>query len=168
MTNTINIIDIKSIGKIRKSANTKIKNQNGLAAIEFTMVLPFLLLLIFACAEFGRLMFQYNALNKTIRDASRYLSANAKPGDTNSINIKDSVTTEVKSLIRYGQSASTTLLLPNLNDDDISFAINGDFITITVTYDWQPIFSDTLTTFGFGSDIDLSFPLVSTYTMRAL
>ncbi|MBL4823269.1 MAG: pilus assembly protein [Colwellia sp.] len=145
-----------------------IKKQKGLAAIEFTMVLPFLLLLIFASAEFGRLMFQYNALNKTVRDASRYLSANAKPGDTNIINIKDAVTAQVKSLIKYGQSASTTLLLPNLNDDDISLTISGDFITITVTYDWQPIFSDTFTTFGLGNDIDLSFPLVSTYTMRAL
>lgn len=148
--------------------NNKVTKQKGLAAIEFTMILPFLLLLIFACAEFGRFMFQYNALNKTVRGASRYLSANAKLGGTNIINIKDSVTAEVKSLIRYGQSASTTLLLPNLNDDDISFTINGDFITITVIYDWQPIFSDTFTTFGLGSDIDLSFPLVSTYTMRAL
>lgn len=148
--------------------NRKITKQKGLAVIEFTMILPFLLLLIFACAEFGRLLFQYNALNKTVRDASRYLSANAKPGDTNNINIKDSVTAEVKSLIRYGQSANSTLLLPNLNDDDISFTVNGDFITITVNYDWQPIFSDSFTTFGLGNDIDLSFPLVSTYTMRAL
>jgi len=142
--------------------------QKGLAAIEFTMVLPFLLLLIFACAEFGRLMFQYNALNKTVRDASRYLTANAKPGDTDLVNIKDAVALDVKRLIRYGQSNSSTLLLPNLQDDDISFNVSGDFITITVTYDWQPIFSDSLTTFGFGNDIDLSFPMVSTYTMRAL
>jgi len=145
-----------------------ITKQRGLAAIEFTMVLPFLLLLIFACAEFGRLMFQYNALNKTVRDASRYLTANAKPGDTDLVNIKAAVALDVKQLIRYGQSNSSTLLLPNLQDEDISFNVNGDFITITVTYDWQPIFSDTFTTFGLGNDIDLSFPMVSTYTMRAL
>lgn len=145
-----------------------ITKQRGLAAIEFTMVLPFLLLLIFACAEFGRLMFQYNALNKTVRDASRYLTANAKLGDTDLINIKDAVALDVKKLIRYGQSNSSTMLLPNLQDDDISFSVSGDFITITVTYDWQPIFSDTFTTFGLGDDIDLSFPMVSTYTMRAL
>jgi len=151
---------------IRKVTN--ITKQRGLAAIEFTMVLPFLLLLIFACAEFGRLMFQYNALNKTVRDASRYLTANAKLGDTDLVNIKDAVALDVKRLIRYGQSNSSTMLLPNLQDEDISFNVSGDFITITVTYDWQPIFSDSLTTFGFGNDIDLSFPMVSTYTMRAL
>jgi len=145
-----------------------IAKQKGLAAIEFTMVLPFLLVLIFACAEFGRLMFQYNALNKTVRDASRYLTANARPGDTDVVNIKDAVALDVKRLIRYGQSTNSTVLLPNLQDDDISFNVSGDFITITVTYDWQPIFSDTFTTFGLGNDIDLSFPMVSTYTMRAL
>jgi len=145
-----------------------IAKQKGLAAIEFTMILPFLLVLIFACAEFGRLMFQYNALNKTVRDASRYLTANARPGDTDVVNIKDAVALDVKRLIRYGQSTNSTVLLPNLQDDDISFNVSGDFITITVTYDWQPIFSDTFTTFGLGNDIDLSFPMVSTYTMRAL
>ncbi len=147
---------------------TNIKKQKGLAAIEFTMVLPFLLLLIFACSEFGRLMFQYNALNKTVRDASRYLTAKAKTGTNDEISISGVTWAEVKNLIRYGQSVSSTTLLPNLNDEDISFTINGDFITITVVYNWQPIFSDTFTTFGLGNDIDLSFPLVSTYTMRAL
>jgi hypothetical protein len=151
-----------------KTNIANIKKQKGLAAIEFTMVLPFLLLLIFASAEFGRLMFQYNALNKTVRDASRYLTTNAKPGSNNVITITDTLASEVKSLIKYGQSASSTMLLPNLTDEDISFNTSGDFITITVTYDWQPIFSDTFSTFGLGSDIDLSFPLISTYTMRVL
>lgn len=148
--------------------HTSYTKQRGLATIEFTLTLPFLLLLICASAELGRLMFQYNALNKTVRDASRYLSANAKPGSNDVVIIKDSVAAEVKSLIRYGQSTSSTSLLPNLQDDDISFIVSGEFITITVTYAWQPIFSKTLSSFGLGSDIDLSFPLISTYTMRAL
>ncbi len=148
--------------------NSNRAKQQGLAVIEFTLLLPFLLLLIFACTEFGRLMFQYNALNKTVRDASRYLTANAKLGDTGNVTIEDSISNQVKGLIKYGQSTSATQLLPNLNDDDISFTVSGDFITITVIYDWQPIFSDTFTTFGLGNDIDLSFPLVSTYNMRAL
>jgi len=150
----------------KRNISANIRKQKGLAAIEFTMVLPFLLVLIFACAEFGRLMFQYNALNKTVRDASRYL--NTTHGSNGAISISATTSAEVKNLIRYGQSVSSITLLPNLNDDDISFTINGDFITITVIYDWQPIFSDTFTTFGLGNDIDLSFPMVSTYTMRAL
>ncbi|MBA6390709.1 pilus assembly protein [Colwellia sp. BRX10-3] len=151
-----------------KNIGTHFKKQQGLAAIEFTLVLPFLLLLIFASAEFGRLLYQYNALNKTVRDASRHLSSNVKFGDTGNITIKDSVSAEVKSLIQFGQISSANALFPNLSDEDISLAISGDFIVVTVNYDWQPIFSQTFTTFGLGNDIDLSFPLVSTYTMRAL
>jgi len=146
--------------------NSKITKQKGLAAIEFTMILPFLLLLIFACAEFGRLMFQYNALNKTVRDASRYL--NTVNGSNGDLNISDVTSVEVKNLIKFGQNSSSTALFPTLSDDDISLTVSGDFVTVTVTYNWQPIFSNTLSTFGLGDDIDLSFPLVSTYTMRAM
>jgi hypothetical protein len=151
-----------------KKTGIQFKKQQGLAAIEFTLVLPFLLLLIFASAEFGRLLYQYNALNKTVRDASRYLSSNVIFGDNGNITIKDSIAAKVKNLIQFGQSSSASALFPNLGDDDINLAISGDFIIITVNYNWQPIFSETLTTFGLGNDIDLSFPLVSSYTMRAL
>jgi len=151
-----------------KNISTQVKEQQGLAVIEFTLVLPFLLLLIFASAEFGRLLYQYNALNKTVRDASRYLSSNVKFGDNGNLTIKNSVSAEVKSLIQFGQSSTANALFPNLSDDDINLTISGDFIIVTVNYNWQPIFSETLTTFGLGHDIDLSFPLVSSYTMRAL
>jgi len=151
-----------------KNIATQLDKQQGLAAIEFTLILPFLLLLIFASAEFGRLLYHYNALNKTVRDASRYLSSHVIYGDNNNIAIKDTISADVKNLIKFSQTSNGTSLFPNLGDDDINLAINGDFVIITVSYDWQPIFSQSFTTFGFGNDIDLSFPLVSTYTMRAL
>jgi len=145
-----------------------LNKQQGLAAIEFTLILPFLLLLIFSCAEFGRMLYQYNALNTSVRDASRYLSSNVIFGDNGSIVIKDSISQNTKNLIKFSQSSNATALFPNLDDDDISLSISGDFVIVTVNYNWQPIFSDTLSTFGLGNNIDLSFPLVSSYTMRAL
>lgn len=151
-----------------KYINSQYKKQRGLAAIEFTLILPFLLLLIFSCAEFGRLLYQYNALNKTVRDASRYLSSHVLYGDNGTIAIKDDISIDVKNLIKFSQTSTATSLFPNLSDDDINLAINGNFVIVTVSYNWQPIFSPSLTTFGFSDDIDLSFPLVSTYTMRAL
>jgi len=145
-----------------------LNKQHGLAAIEFTLILPFLLLLIFSCAEFGRMLYQYNALNTSVRDASRYLSSNVMFGDNGSVVIKDTISQNTKNLIKYGQSSSDTALFPNLNDDDINLSISGDLVIVTVNYNWQPIFSDTLSAFGLGNNIDLSFPLVSSYTMRAL
>lgn len=151
-----------------KNTSARFNKQRGLAAIEFTIILPFLLLLIFACAEFGRLLYQYNALNKTVRDATRYLSSHVLYGDNDNIAIKDVIAVDVKNLIKSSQTTNATSLFPNLNDNDISLAISGNFVIVTVSYNWQPIFSQSLSTFGFSDDIDLSFPLVSTYTMRAL
>jgi hypothetical protein len=145
---------------------TKGKNEQGFAAIEFTMILPFLLLLIFATAEFGRLLYQYNALNKTVRNASRYLAGNAKLG-TGIYEIKQGIETKVITYIKYGGPNSVTPLLPNLAASTIDLSLSGEFVTINVSYPWQPLFSDTFTSFGLGNDIDISFPLVSTYTMRA-
>ena len=149
-----------------KRSGAKNRKEQGFAAIELTIILPFLLLLIFATAEFGRLLYQYNALNKTVRNASRYLAGNAKLG-TGVYEIKAGIETKVITYIKYGSPSSTTPVLPNLTSSTIDLSLSGEFVTISVSYPWQPIFSDMFTTFGLGNDIDMSFPLVSTYTMRA-
>jgi len=154
---------LRSTIKRGSAKNTK---EQGFAAIELTIILPFLLLLIFATAEFGRVLYQYNALNKTVRSASRYLAANAKLG-TGVYEIKADIQTKVTTYIKYGGPNSTTPLLPNLTASTIDLSLSGQYVTISVSYPWQPIFSDMFTTFGLGNDIDMTFPLVSTYTMRA-
>ena len=50
------------------------RSHRGAAMIEFVLMLPFLLLLTIITTEFGRAMYQYNTLAKSVRDASRYLS----------------------------------------------------------------------------------------------
>ncbi|MDP9971289.1 TadE family protein [Variovorax paradoxus] len=50
------------------------KKQNGVALIEFALILPLLLILTFITTEFGRALYQYNTIAKSLRDASRYLS----------------------------------------------------------------------------------------------
>jgi hypothetical protein len=139
--------------------------QNGLAAIEFSILLPFFLLLIFATAEFGRLLYQYSALNKSVRDAARYLSLYARIDNDEPLVLTNTIEGSAKNLILYGQIVSGTALLPGLTQGDISIDIDDPFIKVTVEYDWQPIFSPTLSTFGIGDDLDLGFALVSTYTM---
>ncbi len=58
---------------------TQNKFQFGLAAIEFVLVLPLLLLLAFSIIDFGRLLFQYDALTKSTRDATKYVARAVKP-----------------------------------------------------------------------------------------
>ena len=48
--------------------------QSGVAAIEFAFVIVPLLLLVFGVTEYGRAIYQYNTLVKSVRDATRLLS----------------------------------------------------------------------------------------------
>lgn len=48
--------------------------QKGVALVEFALILPFLLLLSITAVEFGRAIWEYNTLTKSVRDAARYLS----------------------------------------------------------------------------------------------
>lgn len=51
----------------------------GVAAIEFAFLLFPLIFVAFGITEFGRAMFQYDTLTKSVRNAARYLSTQA-PG----------------------------------------------------------------------------------------
>ena len=73
------------------------KRQAGVAIVEFALILPFLLLLTFITTEFGRAIWEYNTLTKSVRDAARYLSVQT-PG---------SHITETRNLIVYGNVAGT-------------------------------------------------------------
>ncbi|MBT9476796.1 TadE family protein [Polaromonas sp.] len=73
------------------------KRQKGVALVEFALILPLLLLLSMITTEFGRAMYQYNTLTKSVRDASRYLSLQT-PGTK---------ITEARNLMVYGNTAGT-------------------------------------------------------------
>ena len=78
--------------------NTMMKTpQQGVALIELALILPLLLLLTFITTEFGRAMFEYNAITKSTRDAVRYLTFQT-PGTR---------ITEARNLIVYGNPGGT-------------------------------------------------------------
>ena len=71
--------------------------QKGVALIELALIIPLLLLLTFITTEFGRAMFEYNAITKSTRDAVRYLTFQT-PGTR---------ITEARNLIVYGNPGGT-------------------------------------------------------------
>ena len=73
------------------------RTQYGVALIELALVMPLLLLLTFITTEFGRAMYEYNAVVKSTRDAVRYLSVQT-PGTH---------VTEARNLIVYGNTGGT-------------------------------------------------------------
>lgn len=89
------------------------RKQRGIAAVELAIVLIPLVLLAFGITEFGRAIYQYNALTKATRDATRFLSAQGA-GDPNDISA-------AKCLAVYGNKACTgNLLVPNLTTAMVS------------------------------------------------
>ena len=144
------------------------QKQKGIAALEMTLVLPVLLLLLFPVVEFSRLLYQYNALSKVVRNASRYLISNAGVGSTGIITITPQTTANAIALFTYGDLNSNTAILPNLDATSFSVSVSGKFVTVTASYPWQPIIATTLPSFVSSQSFDLSFPLVTRYTMRTM
>jgi Flp pilus assembly protein TadG len=64
------------------------KNQKGVALVEFALILPMLVMLLFLTTEFGRAYYQYDTITKAVRQSARYLSVRAQgTGIVNARNI---------------------------------------------------------------------------------
>ncbi|NMH64839.1 TadE/TadG family type IV pilus assembly protein [Shewanella salipaludis] len=152
--------------------------QKGVAAVELTILLPLLLLIVFATAEFGRAMYQYSTLTLLVRDAARYLAGTADTRQTG--NLPNPLTdagcgnciTETKNLLVYGNMASGgTPLLNGLSTADVTILespAGSRRLVVSVSYNWQPLFGDSFNTFGLGDTLDLSFNLNTSYAVTAL
>lgn len=73
------------------------KRQRGVALIEFALVLPLLLMLMFITTELGRAIYQYNMLAKSVREAARFLSVRAP----------NTGVAQARNIILYGNPAGT-------------------------------------------------------------
>lgn len=73
------------------------RKQKGVAIVEFALILPTLLIMTFIVTEFGRALYQYNTIAKSVRDAARYLSVQ-QPGTHQ---------TEAANLVVYGNTGGT-------------------------------------------------------------
>ena len=118
------------------------RTMRGAVAVELALLLIPLIVLAFGVAEFGRAMYQYNTLVKTVRDAARLLSQHS-PTDT--VNYPE---TEARCLVVYGSAdCSGSALLPGLSTGMVAIA------------------SSTTTT-GAGTSINLVTVTVTSYTFN--
>ena len=150
------------------------QRQHGLAMVEFTLVLPVLLLLMLAFGEFGRMLYQYNILLQASRDADRFVASNAWDSTLGAVALSSTLLTQTKNVAVYGVPANTgTAVVSGLTTGNVVVAAVGtDHVRVTITYTFCPVIgagncTGSLPGF-FGNQIALSIPLVATTVMRAL
>jgi Flp pilus assembly protein TadG len=144
--------------------------QRGTAIVEFTIALPVLLLMLAATAEIGRMLSQYDTLNKAVRDGARYLAANALLGTTGVVSINSTVQTATVHLVVTGNTAGTgTTLLPNLTAGNVTVAsLANGYVSVSAAYTYVPMLGTQIPTFGFTAPISTSVSLNATVVMRPL
>src|SRR6185369_4712686 len=140
------------------------KNQKGVAIVEFALILPFLLVLTFITTEFGRAIWEYNSLTKSVRDSARYLSLQT-PGNAAAI-------AKARNLAVYGNLSGTgTPLARGLSTSNVpdptwqTAGTNPVINTVTISITGYTFNSMLATAFGltFG---DIGFADIKA-TMRS-
>ena len=138
----------------------------GVAAVEFVITLPLLLLLMLVGAELGRAFVEYSILSHSVRNSARYVSENAIAGDTGVINLSVEVIRDAKNLAVYGKiGAGGIPRLRNFQTAHVAVVDAGNNnIRITADYPFQH-----LAQFGIG-DVLIPPPLTLhiAVTMRAI
>ena len=123
--------------------NNFVRNESGGALAELAILIPFLIVMVAAVTELGRLFQTYTALSKSTIAAARYLSKNAYDNDQ---------IAKAKNVAVCGKPDCTDVapVVPNLAPENIvvtpEFQAGGGGNPITVTisvtnYNFQPIFN---------------------------
>ncbi|MDH1473354.1 pilus assembly protein [Comamonas thiooxydans] len=105
--------------------------QQGAALIELALSIPFMIMLSMIVIEFGRALYEYNTVTKSVRDAVRYLS----------VQMPNTLCANAQNLVVYGTTTTGTQpLAPGLNTSAVScsWQTTGalpliNTVTVTVT-----------------------------------
>jgi len=126
--------------------NRFVRSERGGALAELAILVPFLVVMLAAVTELGRLFQTYTALSKSTRAAARYMSNNA---------YTDANIQNAQHIAVCGQTNCTGVdpVVPGLADTNVSVEPDEDFkngggagnpktITISIhDYAFQPIFN---------------------------
>jgi Flp pilus assembly protein TadG len=156
-----------------KPAPVQRRRQGGLAAVEFVLAAPVLLLLLFSSVEFGHYLIEYSILNNAVRDATRYVAGQALSGQSGVLlqgSDWSTLAAQGRNLAAYGNVAGAgTALLPSLTVSQIAVTedVTNNNVGITATYAYQSLFGATMPDF-MGGGVATNFTLTISTVMRAL
>lgn len=107
---------------------TDIRSNSGNAVVEFALVLPILLLVLFGITEFGRMIMTTDVLNTASREGAR-LAAVSPLGEVAAIEAR---VNEVLAAARIAPSAINVEYLPAANSVRVTVTSNFDILSRSV------------------------------------
>ena len=129
-----------------------IKKQQGLAAVEFAIVLPVMLFLMMATAEFGRVFYHYNTLTKAVQTGARYASRPLLK-TSELTNMDADFVQRIKNFVVYGNENGGTAVLDGFTATSANVAISSSAadktITIEATYNYSFIVLSDFSLLGY-------------------
>jgi Flp pilus assembly protein TadG len=115
------------------------RSERGTQLVELAIVLPLLLMMFGAVAEFGRFFYTYQTLAKATRTGARYLSTESAAGTSDA---------QAKNLVVYGNDAGTgSPVVSGLAGTNVRVTREGgtsafpERVTVRIEgYTYQPVF----------------------------
>ena len=149
------------------------RNERGVQLAECAIVLPIMLMMFGAVAEFGRYFYEYSTAAKAARLGARFMISRSLDGSNN-------WEPQAKNLVVYGNTTgSGTPVLPGMSTANVEFIYsggsysggNGNPARVTVTivnYKHQPIFDlGKFTKSSFSTAVDVKPSVTMGYLLTA-
>jgi len=126
---------VRRFTRLRRAVN----DERGIQLVELAIVIPILVMLFAATAEFGRYFYEYTTLAKASRAGARYLATAA---------VNSAEDTKAKNIVVYGNTGGTGYpVLSGMTVSNVSITRQGGVpvlpqrVTVQITsFKHQPIF----------------------------
>ena len=144
------------------------RDESGVQLLEVAIVIPILLVLFGAVAEFGRYFYEYTTAAKGARVGARYLASK-------SVNSATNYEAQAKNLVVFGNIAGTgTLVLPGMTTANVEVQYVGgtggvpDLVKVNiVSYQHQSIvdLGKLLNNAGLSTNVDVKPSVTMRYML---
>ncbi|SEG24387.1 TadE/TadG family type IV pilus assembly protein [Vibrio hangzhouensis] len=121
--------------------SSSLTKHRGLAAIEFVLISPLIIVFIAICADIGNLLVEYQSLNKAVRNGARFAVTEIY-GTATAVDIAP--ISEIQNVVVYGTSSGgTEPILEGLTPEAVTVTAPTSIDTtlvVTAVYTYSPTF----------------------------